>query len=888
MLNSLRYRLLSWFIIFMLLTAGLIIPVSVIHHSREKAITRVTDEINRLYIKFLKDSRSVTDFLAQDQANSDFFIRGFNPYLTQHLQTSQELMSDLSQIQASKQTLSFGISDSLKVLSGQLNKYNYLFDSLVYLVYKRGYRNSGLEGELLDYGHQIEGTPGFTNRDIYRLKKIENDYFSGAGNNPSASFQTLLPEMHRSISVNNRLSPDEKALTRKLLDNYSEAFFRLVDLDRQAGIRSNAALKASLNSISLLIERSFNDLTQHAALSQKTLINRLNVFYLLAVVVILVMAVFFSFKATRHIASHLEALTNYISVLSRNHSDSSHSIDLRNSAYEVKQIYREFRNLLSQLKIWEKQRDSALQKAEDNQQRYRELADMLPQSVFETDSYGNYTYVNKAWYRAFGYSTENLSEGLNLIETLISESSREDILGSEKLENSNFIAIRKNGTRFPASVYTDNIIRNNRMAGRRGIIIDITDKVDYIRTLQQETNKARTSDELKSSYLANMSHEIRTPMNSIIGFSNLLASDQIPEIQKKDFTRYIRTSSEVLLNLVDDIIDMAKIEAGELKIVKKDCDLNALGEELLTTSSEMLKKFGKHQLEISFKPDPDAGKVYLKTDPLRLRQVLINLVNNAIKFTDKGSICFGYTLREETLVEFYVQDTGPGMSREELNQIFERFRRAKRSEEKNIAGTGLGLAISRNLVQLLGGEMWVDSVPGTGTSFLFTLPYLRSTMIHAESKEYIQASDGDYNWKGKTILVAEDDLNSFKFLHELIKKTRAEILHAANGKQAIDIVRSAQQIDLVVMDIMMPELDGYEATRIIKSINSEIPVIAQTAYAMAGDKERMQEAGCDDYISKPLDFKHSLSVMNRYLFPEHNLLKQQSSQLKSRSGIISN
>ncbi len=872
----------------MLLTTGLIIPVSVIHHSREKAITRVTGEINRLYIEFLKDSRSVTDFLAQDQVNSDFFIKGFNPYLTEHVQTSRELMASLAQIQNTKQIHVLGISDSLKVLSVHLNKYNYLFDSLVYLVYKRGYRNSGLEGELLDYGHLIEGTPGFTAHDIYRLKKIENDYFSGDVGNSVTSLHTLLPELNKAIASNNRLSVIEKARARKLLENYSGALFRLVDLDRQAGIRSNDALKASLSSIGRIIERSFNDLTQHSAFSQKALINRLNIFYAFAVVVILVMAVFFSFKATRHIASHLEALTNYISVLSRDHRDSSHSIDLRNSAYEVKQIYREFRNLLSQLKIWEKQRDSALQKAEDNQQRYRELADMLPQSVFETDSYGNYSYVNKAWYRAFGYAPENLSEGLNLIETLISESSQEDILGNDKLENSNFIAIRKNGSRFPASVYTDNIIRNNRVAGKRGIIIDITDRVDYIRMLQQETYKARTSDELKSSYLANMSHEIRTPMNSIIGFSNLLASDQIPEVQKKDFTRYIRTSSEVLLNLVDDIIDMAKIEAGELKIVKKDCELNTLGEELLTTSTEILKRFNKQHLEISFKPDPDAGKVYLKTDPLRLRQVLINLVNNAIKFTDKGSVCFGYTTREDTLVEFFVQDTGPGMSREELNLIFERFRRAKRSEERNIAGTGLGLAISRNLVQLLGGEMWVNSVQGTGTTFLFTLPYLKPTVIHAESKEPVRASDGHYQWKGKTILIAEDDLNSYKFINELIKKTHAKTIHAANGKQALEIIRSSQKIDLVVMDIMMPEMDGYEATRIIKRINREIPVIAQTAFAMAGDKERMEEAGCDDYISKPLDFKHALMVMNRYLSPENNVLKKEASHLESRSGIISN
>src|SRR5512145_1962112 len=293
MLNSLRYRLLSWFLIFMLLTAGLIIPVSVIHHSREKAITRVTDEINRLYIEFLKDSRSVTDFLAQDQANADFFIKGFNPYLTEHLQTSQDLLSALTQIQASKQIHAFGISDSLKVLSDHLNKYNYLFDSLVYLVYKRGYRNSGLEGELLDYGYQIEGAQGFTNRDIYRLKKIENDYFSGDGNASAASLQMLLPELHQAISANNRLSFNERNRTRKLLENYSEAFFRLVDLDRQTGIRSNAALKASLNSISLIIERSFNELTQQSDLSQKSLINKLNVFYVFAVVIILLMAVVF-------------------------------------------------------------------------------------------------------------------------------------------------------------------------------------------------------------------------------------------------------------------------------------------------------------------------------------------------------------------------------------------------------------------------------------------------------------------------------------------------------------------------------------------------------------------------------------------------------------------
>ena len=886
MFNSLRYRLLAWFFAFMLLTAGLMIPANLVYHAHEKGITRVTTDINLLYIEFLKDTKSVNDFLTIEPANADFFTKGVSPYLNYHLQASNDLGSTLLLIKNSNQTKAFGISGQLELLAANLNQYNYLFDSLVYLVYKRGYRNFGLEGELSDYGQLIESAPGLTNRDIYQLRKIENDYFFNNDNTSVESLNNLLPVLNDAISRNSLLSAYEKAKTRNLVNSYSQAFLRLVELDKQTGIRKNIALRASLNTISSLIEGLFTELSEKSAVTQKALINRLNIFYLVSLLLILCMAIIFSYIASKHIVSHLEALTNYISVLAKNHLDTSQSIDLHNSANEIKQIYHEFRNLLSQLKIWEKQRDRALQNAEDNQQRYRELSDMLPQSVFETDSYGNYTYVNKAWYNAFCYTPADLAEGLNLIETLISESNQENILGQRKLENSNFTAIRKNTSKFPASVYTDNIVRNDKIAGRRGIIIDITDRVNYIKALQQETNKAKTSDELKSSFLANMSHEIRTPMNSIIGFSNLLASDHIPEVQKKDFTNYIRTSSEVLLNLVDDIIDIAKIEAGELKIVKKDCELVALGGELLTTSSEALKRFNKQHLQLNFKPDPHFPEVFLKTDPFRLRQIMVNLVNNAIKFTERGSVDFGYTVKEDTLIEFYVKDTGPGLSREELDMIFERFKRARRSEENNIVGTGLGLAISKNLVQLLGGEMWVDSSAGAGTTFLFTLPYLRSTVLQAESNDKYQ-SETEYNWRGKTILIVEDDLNSFKFLNVLLKKTQVDIIHAATGKKAVEMVSSFNNIDLVVMDIQLPEMDGFEATKLIKKMNSHLPVIAQTAYAMAGDKEKMKKAGCDDYIPKPLDLKQVLATINHYLMPESNAGQPKPSPIHSQSGIIS-
>lgn len=867
MLNSLRYRLLAWFVAFVLLIAGLMIPANLVYHSREKGIARVSQNINSLYVDFLKDAKSVNNFLTSQPDDIDFFFKGQSPYLSYHLRISEKMQSDLKVIRESKQFPSFEITGQLDRLTVQLQQYNYLIDSLTYLVYKRGYRNFGLEGELSDYRELLESAPGLTSRDIYRLRKIENDYFFSSDTSSVSSFNRLLTQLYVTLAGNEHLSANAREKTSDLINSYAGAFMRLVELDEQAGIRKNLALKASLNQAGEEIESLFTDISAASVVRQKALMSRLNTYYILALLLILSMALFFSYISSKHVVWHLEALTNYISVLAKNHLDAGQSIDLRNSAREIKQIYREFRNLLSQLKIWERQRDKALQNAEDNQQRYRELADMLPQSVFETDSFGNYTYVNKAWFSAFGYTPGELGDGLNLIETLISETNQDDILGQRKIENSNYIAIRKNGSKFPASVYTDNIIRDGQIAGRRGIIVDITDRIDYIKTLQQETSKARTSDELKSSFLANMSHEIRTPMNSIIGFSNLLASEQIPDNQKKDFTQYIRTSSELLLNLVDDIIDIAKIEAGELKIVKKDSDLLALGEELLTTSRETRKRFNKQHLELIFTPDPNCQEVFLRTDPFRLRQILVNLINNAIKFTEKGSVEFGFSVKDDSILEFFVKDTGVGLKREELDLIFERFKRARQSEEKNIVGTGLGLAISKNLVQLLGGEMWVDSVVGRGTTFLFTLPYLKPTVLPAGREENYQY-ETSYNWFGKTILIAEDDLNSFKFLRELLGKTRIEILHAPNGKKAVETVGSNIHVDLVIMDVQMPVMDGLEATRLIKEMNFGIPVIAQTAFAMAGDKEKMQQAGFDEYIAKPINSNQLLAIINHFLTQE--------------------
>lgn len=567
---------------------------------------------------------------------------------------------------------------------------------------------------------------------------------------------------------------------------------------------------------------------------------------------------------SRKVFNPLENLTAYITGLSvENLGTPVTKLNIRNSSKEIRRIYMAFRHLVAQLKIREKQRDAALADALEKEGRYYELTDLLPQSVFETDRLGNIIYANKAWHTSFGYTSEDISEGLNMIEFL-QTNNENNLFGIDKIENSDYIAIRKDGRRFPALVYSNTIIRGEKIIGRRGIIIDATLRNKYIETLQKETQKAVYSDRMKSSFLANMSHEIRTPMNSIIGFSNLLSAGSVNEKQKLEFVNYIQSSGKILLNLIDDIINIAKIEAGELRIKPSTCEPVKIIRELVNTFEGYKNSLGKP--DILIKTILPEESVIFKTDPFRLKQIVTNLISNAIKFTEEGTVTVKCEIKNERFVEVSVEDTGMGMTKEEMNILFSRFKRTKRSEEKNISGTGLGLAISKSLVELLGGQMWVSSVSGKGTRFWFHLPYARVT----EDMLLTRQADSDkkevlYSWPDKTFLIAEDDHNAYIFLREILKKTGGTILHATNGREAIEAIKIEQSIDLVLMDIQMPEIDGYIATREIKKLRPTLPVIAQTAYAMDGDKEKCILAGCDNYITKPVDPAKILDKIGQFI-----------------------
>jgi len=382
-----------------------------------------------------------------------------------------------------------------------------------------------------------------------------------------------------------------------------------------------------------------------------------------------------------------------------------------------------------------------------------------------------------------------------------------------------------------------------------------------------ERKVAEESDKLKSAFLANMSHELRTPMNAIIAFTNFLKDRNLPTERREEYVNYITAAGESLLHLIDDIIDIAKIESKELTIHSTRCNITQLLNELHNIFTELKKKRNKDTIQLILDPYSLRNNIFINTDPYRLKQILSNLLENALKYTNKGSVEFGYVQNEKHL-EFYVKDTGIGIPEEKFDFIFERFSQIDQSVEKHFGGTGLGLAITRNLVNLLGGKIWIESIVNKGSTFYFTLPFKEIHIEPNSANKSTRSPDSisffDYNWEGKTILIAEDEDLNYKVLESALSRTNAKVLRAINGLEAVEHIRG-NHIDLVLMDIQMPTMDGYKATQAIKKMNHNIPVIAQTSFAMEGEKEKCLLAGCDDYLAKPLDLNELFGKINRYI-----------------------
>jgi signal transduction histidine kinase/ligand-binding sensor domain-containing protein/CheY-like chemotaxis protein len=379
--------------------------------------------------------------------------------------------------------------------------------------------------------------------------------------------------------------------------------------------------------------------------------------------------------------------------------------------------------------------------------------------------------------------------------------------------------------------------------------------------LENARKKAEESDRLKSAFLANMSHEIRTPMNAIVGFSSLLNDPEISAKEKDEFIKIIQANSESLLMLINDILDLSMIEANQMKIRHEPFLLNELIDQVysdfsLYEKNPKLKLIKNNQL--------DEENLTLNTDKFRLKQILTNFMSNACKFTDSGYVEIG-AIKENDDLNIYVKDTGMGIAQDDLEHLFERFRKLSNEKSQAFRGVGLGLAISKRVAELLGGKIIVSSELEKGSVFTFSIPYNYVVSIKEETLLADNQITDEINWTGKNILIVEDEETNYYYLKKILERTNAFTFWAKNGLDALNYIKSGEHADLILMDIKMPVMDGIEALKIIKQIKPNQIIIAQTAYARPEDEAVMRNTGFNDYIAKPISSHDLLILLKKYL-----------------------
>ena len=392
---------------------------------------------------------------------------------------------------------------------------------------------------------------------------------------------------------------------------------------------------------------------------------------------------------------------------------------------------------------------------------------------------------------------------------------------------------------------------------------DISKQEKLKKDLIRAKDKAEEAEKLKNTLLANISHEIRTPMNAIIGFSELLHIGNLPGERRHEYVKTIKNQGLLLLKLMDDVVELTRMETGKITIRKSPCNIDLLLNELMLVFDRFKATLNKEHLEIRVSYPLNRG-VAIYTDPGRLQQVFSQLITNSIKYTEKGWIEIGYRLALDQRIEFYVKDTGIGLSKDMQKNIFNVFTEEDIQDNKH-EGSGLGLTISRNIVKLLGGKIRVESEQGEGSTFYFSLPLedVPESFHNEFPEEEFQIPA--YSWKDKVILIVEDDEVNFKFLEAVLQDTSAQILRANSGAQAVELCRTISKIDLVLMDILMPEMNGIQATRLIRDFNPKVPIIAQTAFAIENEREKCIAAGCNDHIAKPIEINEFFEKLDRFL-----------------------
>ncbi|HOZ30181.1 MAG TPA: ATP-binding protein [Bacteroidales bacterium] len=529
------------------------------------------------------------------------------------------------------------------------------------------------------------------------------------------------------------------------------------------------------------------------------------------------------------------------------------------------------KSLRKQLQV-RKKTELALRTSE---KKYRQLADKMTDVVWLMDFKGISLFVSPSIEAFTGYSVEEyLNQTIEDRFTKESAQRGKKILEEEvkiflnsKNRNEKYTSIlemeyvcKDGSVKWGELIVTPYIDESGTLIGMHGVTRDITIRKQTEKELIKAKEKAEESDQLKSAFLSNMSHEIRTPMNGIIGFASLLKRPNLTGEKQKEYISLIEKSGMRMLNIINDIIDISKIESGQMQVYLSETNINSVMENqyaffLPEATQNGIKLFYKNKLELK--------DLTIKTDSEKLYAILTNLIKNAIKFTKQGSIEFGCSKNDE-FIEFYVKDTGKGIPEDQLALIFERFRQASNSHSRGYEGAGLGLSISSAYVSMLGGKIWAESTPEVGTCFYFTI---RNEEIIIDNANTNKPNKSDLKVdvkKDLKIIIIEDNEVAISLLKKYLESVSKDLLFATNGDEALKLCKKHSDADLILMDMKLPDTDGYKLTAEIRSFNKDVIIVAQTAFALNEEKQKALNLGCNDYIAKPYTDKEIIKLLKKW------------------------
>jgi PAS domain S-box-containing protein len=512
--------------------------------------------------------------------------------------------------------------------------------------------------------------------------------------------------------------------------------------------------------------------------------------------------------------------------------------------------------------ILKKQKLLTEQELRISEEKYRRIFENTQDAFFQVDLNSTILEISPAIYKLSGYTREELI-GRSVLQFYYDPDDRskfiEDVTASGEVWDYEIRLKAKDGRVLYSSLNAHLMLNSGNVPmGIEGSLRDINERKNFEIQLKKAKEKAEQSDRLKTAFLNNISHEIRTPMNAIIGFSSILGTSSESREEQESFISMIQDSSYQLLSIINDIVDISSIEAGTIK--KKITSLN-LNAALRNLHSQFNLKTHEREISLNLVTGLADDRSVIETDQTRLKQIISNLLDNAFKFTNKGKIDFGYIYRKEYL-EFFVSDTGIGISKEFHRDIFKSFFQIETSLNRISGGTGLGLSICKAYADLLGGRIWLDSMPGKGSTFYFTIPYVPVEQPVSDKPDKIRQKMLNLAYK-PTILIVEDDENNILLIQSILKEYNLNILTANNGIDAVEKCKQENNIDVVLMDLKMPFMDGYTATSKIKEILPDLPIIAQTAYH--NESEKAISHGFDDFIAKPFDRQQLLTKISEYI-----------------------